>query len=39
MRHWRKVLFGAITRNPASPIEHFKLPDDRTTTVGASIGV
>ena len=39
MRRWRKLLFVAMARNAASPIEHFKLPDDRTSTVGSRIGV
>jgi KUP system potassium uptake protein len=39
MPRWRKLLFIGMARNAASPIEHFKLPDDRTSTVGAGIGV
>jgi KUP system potassium uptake protein len=39
MGRWRKLLFVAMARNAASPIETFRLPVDRTATVGALIGV
>ncbi|MBV9537154.1 MAG: KUP/HAK/KT family potassium transporter, partial [Solirubrobacterales bacterium] len=39
MSRWRKLLFVGMARNAASPIETFRLPVDRTATVGALIGV
>ncbi len=39
MSRWRKLLFVAMARNAASPIETFRLPVERTATVGAMIGV
>jgi KUP system potassium uptake protein len=39
MRAWRKKLFIAISRNSANPAEYFALPDDRTVTMGAQIGL
>ena len=39
MSRWRKLLFVALARNAASPVEAFKLPVDRTATVGATISV
>lgn len=39
MSRWRKLLFVAMARNAASPIDTFRLPVDRTATVGAMIGV
>jgi KUP system potassium uptake protein len=39
MSRWRKLLFVAMARNAASPIDAFHLPVDRTATVGAMIGV
>jgi KUP system potassium uptake protein len=39
MSRWRKLLFVAMARNAASPIDTFRLPVDRTATVGALIGV
>ena len=39
MSRWRKLLFVAMARNAASPIDTFRLPIDRTATVGAMIGV
>jgi KUP system potassium uptake protein len=38
MSRWRKVVFAAMARNAASPIDSFHLPVDRTATVGALIG-
>jgi KUP system potassium uptake protein len=37
MARWRKKLFVAISRNSASPVEYFHLPDDRTVTMGSQI--
>ncbi len=39
MRRWQKLLFVALARNAASPIDTYRLPVDRTATVGALIGV
>jgi KUP system potassium uptake protein len=39
MSRWRKLLFVAMARNAASPIDSFRLPVDRTATVGALIDV
>ena len=39
MRRWRKMLFVALARNAASPIEHFGLSADSTVTVGSQVGV
>lgn len=39
LSRWRKLLFVAMARNAASPIDAFRLPVDRTATVGALIGV
>jgi KUP system potassium uptake protein len=37
MRRWRKRLFVAISRNSASPVEYFRLPDEQTVTMGSHI--
>ena len=37
MARWRKVLFIALARNSASPIDTFRLPVERTGTAGALI--
>jgi KUP system potassium uptake protein len=34
---WRKRLFVAVSRNSASPVEYFGLPDDRVVTMGSHI--
>ncbi len=34
-----QVLFTAMARNAASPIEQFNLPVNRTVTVGSQIGL
>lgn len=39
MARWRKKLFMAIARTAASPVEYFRLPFDRTVTMGAHIRV
>jgi KUP system potassium uptake protein len=37
MRTWRKRLFVAMSRNAASPVEYFRLPAERTVTIGSRI--
>ncbi len=37
MSAWRKKLFLDLAHNAASPVEYFKLPDDRTVTMGERI--
>ena len=39
MSRWQKLLFVAMARNAASPIDTYRLPVDRTATVGALIGI
>ncbi len=39
MSRWQKLLFIAMARNAGSPIDTYRLPVERTTTVGALIGV
>jgi KUP system potassium uptake protein len=39
MRRWRKLLFVALARNAASPMEHFGLSADRTVMVGSQVGI
>ena len=39
MRRWQKLLFMGMARNAASPIDAYRLPVDRTATVGALIGI
>ena len=39
MSRWRKLLFVAMARNSASPIDAFRLPVDRTATSGGLIGL
>jgi KUP system potassium uptake protein len=34
---WRKRLFIAVSRNSATPVEYFGLPDDRVVTMGSHI--
>jgi KUP system potassium uptake protein len=34
---WRKRLFVALARNSASPVDYFRLPRDRTISVGSQI--
>src|SRR3954453_9924398 len=36
---WRKRLFIAMASNAASPVEHFRLPSDRTVTVGSQVAL
>ncbi len=37
MRGWRKRLFVAMARNAASPVDYFRLPRERTVTLGSQI--
>jgi KUP system potassium uptake protein len=37
MAAWRKRLFLAMARNAASALEYYRLPRDRTVTLGSSI--
>jgi KUP system potassium uptake protein len=37
MRRWRKRLFVAMARNAASPVDYFRLPRERTVTLGSQI--
>jgi KUP system potassium uptake protein len=39
MARWRKRLFVAIAKNAASPVEYFRLPIERTVTMGSHISV
>jgi KUP system potassium uptake protein len=39
MNRWQKLVFVAMARNAASPIDTYRLPVERTTTVGALIGI
>jgi KUP system potassium uptake protein len=39
MSRWRKLLFIAMARNAASPIEHFGLSIDRTVSVGSHVAI
>jgi KUP system potassium uptake protein len=37
MARWRKRLFVAMARNAASPVDYFRLPGERTVTLGSVI--
>ena len=37
LARWRKRLFKAMARNSASPVEYFRLPPDRTVSVGVPL--
>jgi KUP system potassium uptake protein len=37
MAMWRKKLFVAISRNAASPVDYFRLPEDRVISMGSSV--
>jgi KUP system potassium uptake protein len=37
MNPWRKRLFLALARNSANPVVYFRLPDDRTVTMGERV--
>ena len=39
LHRWRKRLFMALWRNSASPAEYFRLPADRTVTLGSLIEI
>jgi KUP system potassium uptake protein len=39
MPRWRKRLFVVLWHNAASPVEFFRLPEDRTVTLGGQIGI
>ncbi|MEA2153188.1 MAG: system potassium uptake protein [Solirubrobacteraceae bacterium] len=39
MNTWRKRLFLTLARNAASPVAYFRLPDDRTVTIGERIAL
>jgi len=39
MARWRKQLFKGISRNSASPVDYFGLPEDRVVSLGSSIEV
>jgi KUP system potassium uptake protein len=39
MRRWRKNLFIAMARNASSPVDHFRLPSDRTVVMGSQVGL
>jgi KUP system potassium uptake protein len=36
---WRKRLFLALARNAANPVVYFRLPDERTVTVGERVAL
>jgi KUP system potassium uptake protein len=37
MMRWRKHLFVVLARNAASPVDYFKLPRERTVSLGAQV--
>ncbi len=37
MARWRKRLFKGMSRNSASPVAYFQLPEDRVVSLGSSI--
>ncbi len=39
MNPWRKRLFLTLARNAANPVVYFRLPDERTVTVGERVGL
>jgi KUP system potassium uptake protein len=39
MNPWRKRLFLLLARNAANPVAYFRLPDDRTVTVGERVAL
>ncbi|HEY2180105.1 MAG TPA: potassium transporter Kup [Solirubrobacteraceae bacterium] len=39
MNRWRKQLFLVLARNAATPVVYFRLPDDRTVTVGERVAL
>jgi KUP system potassium uptake protein len=39
MNRWRKRLFLVLARNAATPVVYFRLPDERTVTVGERVAL
>jgi len=39
MAQWRKILFLNLAKNAADPANHFRLPVDRTVTMGSNVDV
>jgi KUP system potassium uptake protein len=39
MAGWRKRLFVAMSRNAASPVSYFGLPEDRVVALGSNVDV
>ena len=39
MNKWRKKIFMTMARNAASPIDHFRLPGERTVMMGSQVPV
>ena len=39
MRTWRKRIFLGLAHNAASPTEYFRLPEDRTVAMGATVAL
>lgn len=37
MSSWRRKLYLNLAQNAANPVEYFRLPDNRTVTVGERI--
>ena len=37
MARWRKALFVALAHNAADPAAYFRLPGDRTVTMGSDV--
>ena len=37
LQRWRKHLFIALARNASSPVDYFKLPRERTISIGSQI--
>jgi KUP system potassium uptake protein len=37
LARWRKRIFLAVSRNAGSPLEYFKLPEERTVLIGSQI--
>jgi KUP system potassium uptake protein len=38
-QRWRKKLFIGMARNASSPIDHFRLPGDRTVVMGSQVAL
>ncbi len=39
MAQWRKSLFLTLAHNAADPAAYFRLPADRTVTMGSAVNV